>query len=130
VFVHYLIRGVEGGEHSLDRLTRVLALTQQWLGQSPLTLYALGSLESGQIALTVEFDRGATALLGFAQTTPGDAGVDLMLVGNHGTLYHEAGSTPFEAGPEAELPDPLLGVMLRRALASRKPESFGQGAGP
>jgi hypothetical protein len=126
VFLRYLVRGSEGGEAIRERMAQCIALAREWLHQSLVSVYAVGSPESCQVSLTLEFDGGATALLGYASTPPQDAGVDLLLLGNHGALYHEAAASVHAEEAQRSDADADIQAVLQRALHSGRPEPFAE----
>ena len=60
-------------------------------GQPIATLYALGTPDAGQVSLAVQTPEGATALVSAGQAHALGDGIDLMVVGDHGAIYHDAG---------------------------------------
>jgi hypothetical protein len=133
VFVRLTIQGLDRPEAVVSRLAQASSLVQQWLGQPLVQILALGSAESGQAALTLQFEQGATALVSFARGQPRGAGIDLMVLGNHGAIYHDSGTAQSWDEPAAELaekPDPALTALIERALGSHKPEAAGKGDKP
>ena len=93
--------------------------------QEPLErLYAIGTLESGQVSLTLYFRDGATALVSYALGVPRGNRVDLIVVGNRGAMYHDAGSASFsdEAALREGPKDTIVQAAIERALRSGKPE--------
>jgi hypothetical protein len=118
VFVRYLIQGAERDEAILAVLVRAADAARRWLDQSLTQLHAIGSLENGQVSATLQFDRGASAQITFARGSYRQ--LDLMVLGNHGALYHEDsldGSADLEFHPQ-------LRTVLERALRSGRPEDF------
>lgn len=132
VFVRLTWQGLDKPEAMVARLARSVAIVQQWLGQSLEQVYALGAAD-GQVALTLRFREGATALVSFARGQPRGAGLDLMVLGNHGAIYHDAGNADLWDEPAADLsdkPEPAVVALIERALQSHKPEPTGTGAKP
>lgn len=128
VFVRYLYHSPVKGQAVTARLARTVAVVRDWLGQPVERVYALGSAAGRQISLTVECRGGATALVCWAGTPGRGDGVDLMVLGNHGALYHDAGAAdlwdePLPAGDAA--PDQDLVQLIERALRSGQPETVG-----
>jgi hypothetical protein len=125
VFVRYLQQGLDPGEAVVPRLARATAAVRDWLGQPLERLYAVGSADRGQVSLTLQFRGGATALVSYARGEPRGAGVDLMVLGNHGALYHDFGSANGwdETAADDAGPDPTLVTWIDRALRSGKPEA-------
>jgi hypothetical protein len=130
VFVRYLVQGLENAESIFPRLTRISAIVRAWLGQPLERLHALGSTSSGQVALTLQFRDGVTALIIFAQSQPRGAGVDILVIGNHGTLNYDAVSAvSWEESPAAEAPvDPLLYEAIEQSLLSGQPVALSEEA--
>jgi hypothetical protein len=132
VFVRYLVQGVEEPEAVAPRLTQLTAAVRDWLGQPLERAHAVGSTAGGQVALTLQFRDGATALVCFARGRPQGLGADVLVLGNHGALYHDAGAAnPWEEpGPLPDRPDPRLLLVIDRALRSGKPEALSGGGPP
>src|SRR5262249_40064451 len=91
VFVRYTIQGLNKPEAVPPRLAQATTAVQEWLGQPLARIYAVGTAASGQVALTLSFRDGATALVSFAHGQPRGDGIDVMVLGNHGAVYHDAG---------------------------------------
>jgi hypothetical protein len=128
VFVRYLFFGTLPADAVLPRLALLTATVGDWLGQPLERIYAIGSLKSGQVSLTLEYRGGATALVSWAASPPRGAGVDLTVVGNHGALYHDAGNAQLWDEPAtvaAAAPDKGLVGLIDRALRSGRPEPAG-----
>jgi hypothetical protein len=118
VFVRYLFHGTEDANAVVPRLVQLTAVVRDWLGQTLEHVHAVGSAESGQVALTLRFREGGSALVCFARCQPGSWGVDVTVLGNHGALYHDAGSGNLwaeepEAAPQ---PDAALEKLVTQAL--------------
>jgi hypothetical protein len=125
VFVRYLLQGSDKAEAIPGRLAQLTHVVREWLGQPLERLYAIGSVDSGQVSLTLQFREGATALVTFARGQPRGAGVDLLVVGNRGSIYHDAGSASLWDDAAAALPDrpdPAIKEWIEGALRSGKPE--------
>ncbi len=120
VFVRYSLQTTGKTNGAATRLARMTAVARDWLGQELERIYALGSARTGHVTLTLEFRGGATGQITWANGARG--GVDLMLLGNHGALYHDADLD----GPDAEVaakPEPGLLAWVERALRSGQPEA-------
>jgi hypothetical protein len=121
VFVRYLFQGPDEVKVIVPRLAQLTAAVREWLGQTLERVHAVGSVDSGQVALTLQFREGGSALVCFARGKSQGSGVDVTVLGNHGALYHDAGSGNLWA-EEAEAPpqpDPVLEKIITQAL--RKP---------
>jgi len=122
VFVRYTWQGAETGDAIVGRLAQIVASARDWIGQSLSSVYAIGKIELGQVTLTLQFAGGATALVTFARGVR--SGLDLMLVGNHGTLYHDRGAARlWNEPPEFDLPaaDATLIALVQQAVHSPQP---------
>ncbi len=124
VFLRYLIRGNHDAATIGERLAQTVALAGTWLGQSLATVYTLGSLESGHVSVTLAFEAGATALVAYARTPPADAGVDVLLLGNHGALYHEAGPSEYREEAIGRGSDTHVLNLWLRSLQPHQPEAL------
>ena len=127
VFVRYTLQGQDKADSIAARLTQITAAVRQWIGQPLERIYAVGTAESGQVSLTLQFKDGATALVSYAGSRL--SGVDVMVLGNHGALYHDAGSGNQWAEPTAaalDRPDAALLTVIERALRSGKPEALAE----
>lgn len=133
VFVRYTLQGQDKPETIVPRLAQVTAAVRDWLGQPLDRLYATGTVKGGQISLTLQFRDGGTAQVSYARGQSRGSGVDLLVLGNHGAIYHDAGSANLwdePATPLAESPDATLQALIERALKSGKPEPIGTGGKP
>jgi hypothetical protein len=124
VFVRYTLHGLEPPEAVPPRLAQLTAVVRDWLGQPLERIYAVGSANAGQVGLTLQFADGATALVSFARGRPQGPGADVLVLGNHGALVHDAGSADAweEAGDLPDPPEPHLLALIEQALRSGKPE--------
>lgn len=95
VFVRWTVLAARNASQVESILGEMSIRVREWLGAAPDKLYALGKVESGSIALNLEFTTGQTALLtaGLSHT---HTEVDLTLLGSDGTIYHH--EFPFELG--------------------------------
>jgi hypothetical protein len=128
VFVRYLLQTQDKPAAAVSRLAQVIGVVRDWLGQPVERVYAVGPAKSGHVTLTIECQRGATAQVSWTASAPRGGGVDVMVLGNHGALYHDFGTTVLwdeAAGPLADKPDEALTALIERALRSGQPESAG-----
>jgi hypothetical protein len=133
VFVRYLVQSRDPGETVIPRLARLLCVIRAWLGQPLERLYGVGSAAAGQVSLTVQFRDGATALITFSRGQPGGAGVDLLVLGNHGSLAFDAENDAFwEEMPQGgePAPDDCLQAAIEQSLASGRPVSMASEGRP
>lgn len=131
VFVRYfLLLASYKPEGATGRLPRLATAVQEWVGQPLERVYANGW------QLTLQFREGATALVGVAPGRVRDPGivqqqaspvsVDLMVIGNRGTLYHDINSADLleeMATTRDDKVDAKIKDVIEKALRSGKPES-------
>jgi hypothetical protein len=132
VFVRYLWQSPEKFAVA-PRLAQMTAEVRDWLGQTLDRVYAIGTAASGQVSLALQFRGGFSALVSVARGQAHGDGVELLVLGNKGALYHDAGHAVIGAGPapySKEVPDPALVAVIRKALRSGKPEPVASGAEP
>src|SRR4051812_5783699 len=94
VFVRYALQSEDRADAIVPRLAQMTATVREWLAQPLARIYAIGAVAKGQVALTLEFRDGGSALVTWSRTPPRGDGVDLLVLGNHGALAHDAGSAP------------------------------------
>ncbi len=124
VFIRYTLLGPLKQDEMLALLSRMLDAARRWLGQPIGKVYAVGSLEGGQVSLTMQTPDGATALLSVGRTRATGDGIDLMVVGDHGAIYHDAGQGLLGCnGARYQRPgsEPKLLGLIERVLASGRP---------
>lgn len=126
VFARYLLQGPVAAKAVPHFLAQILRTVSSWLGQELHRVYALGSVKGRHVTLTLEYQGGASGQVTWAGN-PGQ-GVDLMLVGNQGALYHDAATQPGEPFPSLPLePAPKnLVAWIERALRTNQPELAGK----
>jgi hypothetical protein len=132
VFVRYTLQGTEPLGSLVPRLVQLTTLVRDWLAQPLERVHAIGSADSGQVALTLQFHEGATAVVSLLRSHPTGPGADVLVIGNHGTLCHDTGmANPWdEPGVLPGPPDVQLQAIIERALRSGKPEPVSGGAAP
>jgi hypothetical protein len=101
----------------VERLANLCSLVTRWLGQPLRQLYTVGSVDRGEMMMTLMFSQGANALVSVGTGDPNQA-IDLLFLGSRGTIQHEA-SVAFSAGKD--LSDPRMMKWIRRALTSNTP---------
>lgn len=125
VFVRYLLNSQAKADTAVNQLALLADAVRGWTGQAVHRVYAIGSPRSGQVSLTVEFRGGATANITWTRSLGRGLGVDLFVLGNHGAMYHDAGTDPLwdeAATPLAGRPNQELVALIDRALRSHRPE--------
>jgi hypothetical protein len=101
----------------LPTMAEALTAAARWFG-SPLTrVYALGTVQAGEITALAEFAAGQTALVTAATLRDPIPLADILVIGNHGTLRHQDHPEAFQPGRA----DPKLARALERSLAAGDP---------
>ncbi len=114
VFVRYLLRSPEKTETTPARLAWLAGIVRDWLGQPLERVYVQGQVKNGHLDVTLEFRDGATAIIHWSAVRDA-AAADVMILGNHGALYHEGDAA--YALPPAK-PDGAIMTLIERALRS------------
>jgi hypothetical protein len=133
VFVRYLLHGRARNEQCLAYLGRMAHAARGWVGQKVVRVFAAGSAATGQLSLTLEHEGGASASLNHvAQDGPGD-GVNILVLGNHGSITYDWG-TGHPAPARADYPQAVQGTkfvdVVARALKSGRPEAVQEDEQP
>lgn len=127
VFVRYTLPQTRKARQSIAQLARMTQAVRVWVGQPLARLYAVGSLKEGPVSLTVQFRDGATALVSIVRGESHGDGVDLLVIGNHGSLHYDSSTAPAWDGgvvhPKGE-PEAKLMSVIERALRSGRPEAL------
>jgi hypothetical protein len=99
-----------------DAVTKLAALAEVvrgWVGQRLDLVYAPGGS-----SLVLRFRGGATALIALVRHLPGERTVDLLILGNHGAIYHDGAYTDESGSAPAS-----VRATIARALSSGRPEA-------
>jgi hypothetical protein len=123
VFVRFTVAASATPQAGLSKLAVLTEAVRHWVGQTPEQIYTVGTLDSGHVSLAVQFRQGATALVSLVRRLPGEGLADLVVLGNHGAIYHEAGPDSWNEEEAERATDPALRGVIERALASGKIES-------
>ncbi len=95
VFVRYHLQGLLTSEgDAASALAKLTATVSEWIGSPAQKLHALGSGKDGatHTALTLRYADGSSALFSECRGAKGAPGINLMILGNKGTLYHSLDS--------------------------------------
>src|SRR5262245_31834333 len=95
LFVRYTATGEAPQHAAVGKLAGLADVVRRWLGQGLDQVYALGGAD-GSLTLALDFQEGATALVCLVPHLPG-GGIDLMLLGNRGAIYHDAADADSDA---------------------------------
>lgn len=133
VFVRYQYHAPLKGQAAVARLAKTTAAVRDWLGAPLERILAQGSSASRHITLLLEFRTGVAGVVTWVGNNGRGGGVDLTLIGNHGTLYHDTGDGPTwdEAyAADDAAPDKDLVAWIERAVKSGRPEPLTPNPSP
>ncbi len=123
VFVRFLVASDANRETQTPLLARLVQTAGEWLGAPPRRLYATVSPLPAGASVSVRFENGATALVSTA--TPGHAGptIDVIVLGNHGAVYHDGFAVAAESAATVVdgHEDPALRAAIEATMRSMKP---------
>ena len=125
VFVRYSLQGLAARQPLVASAGAIAALVRRWVGQPVERVVAVGSEQSGQVAATLLFASGESAVVSCGSGRGPGSGLDLMIVGSRGVAYHDGGAANLwdqDSAPDPGPPDPALAEAIRRSLASGRPE--------
>lgn len=128
VFVRYQLHTQDKPGLGVYHLTQAAGIVRGWIGQALERVYGTGSEKSGSATLTLEFAGGATSFISWTSSPGRGLGIDLVVIGNHGVIYHDSGLAMLwdeNATPAKDAEDDVLRTLIARALASNKPELVG-----
>ncbi|GIW81110.1 MAG: hypothetical protein KatS3mg105_2917 [Gemmatales bacterium] len=122
VFVRCTLLGRDKKDLMIARLAQIVDAVVSWFGQPLHRIYAREA-QARAISLVLDFQGGQTALLSYASSRHRGDGVDLMVIGNHGAIYHDAGTgtlwdAEWQTKPKANA---KTRTMIARAIQSAKP---------
>jgi hypothetical protein len=123
VFIRCFALARDSAADPLRQVAQLAAVIRGWFSVPLHHLHAVGAATEGQIAVTLQFENGANALVVFARCPDGAAGLDWLILGNHGAAYHEAASG--EAAEHFSMPQdcpPEFLSAIQRSLDRGQPE--------
>lgn len=125
VFVRLILQGSDGPDAAVAKLAQLSGLARDWLGQAPQRVYATGGADKGPVSVTWQFADGSTASVSYAHGSRLGDGLDVMVLGNHGALYHDAGAANLWDDPlTVDDGAAATRAVIERALKSGKPEAL------
>jgi hypothetical protein len=98
-----------------------IAMVQRWLRASVRSIYALGGVKYGTVSLQVEFAQGQTALVSAELNHGDERSVQVLCVGQHGTLRFDDFPDPVLLTQPIETTEPRYHRHIERSLASGRP---------
>lgn len=127
VFVRCVASVAPDGD-AVGTAAQIIRATSEWIGSPVRRLYAVESPAPRQNSVSVEFADGAAALVNTTTAAAAGPTIDLIVLGNHGALYHETlaeinreGAAANAAAPGAAA-DSALRVALDKSLRSGQPQ--------
>jgi predicted dehydrogenase len=124
LFVRYSLQRLDPRRRLVDGVAALSGAAIRWVG-GPLDLViAVGSENVGQLSATLVFDTGESAAVTCGRAPGPGSGVDLMIVGSRGAIYHDGGtSVLWPAGvTDTGAGEPRLVEAIARSLASGRAE--------
>src|SRR5262245_39075325 len=90
VFVRCHLQGILEGASIRASLAKVALMVGDWIGEPAHKLFSLSSDRDGkgQTTLLLRYPGGASALVSEGHGSSRGSGVNLMMLGNWGALYH------------------------------------------
>ena len=98
VFVRYSIYGLDPPRRLIDGVAALAGAAIRWVGGQVEFITAVGSETAGQLAATVVFKSGESAVMTCGRAAGPGSGVDVMILGSHGALYHDGGTSVLWVG--------------------------------
>ena len=83
---------IQAGEGASLEPVAIAATTAAaaWIGRSPKTIYAVATSERDAVRLALVFANGASGVVGVSRAGSEPPRLDVMMVGNHGTIYYQS----------------------------------------
>ena len=105
----------------------LVPVVQEWVGGPIQRVYAVESSGHRHAALALQFRNGASALLSSVSPATGDPGLDVLILGNRGGIYHEGltcGPAPGALLPApAERADNAIRKVIETAFRTGQPQA-------
>jgi predicted dehydrogenase len=92
VFLRYTWQTPGGGDKTFEQAAHLAGVFEGWFGQRIRTVYAAHGPGADNVSVTLQFEGGASALLAVVAAKPRGSGIDIMLMGQNGAMYHDTGS--------------------------------------
>jgi hypothetical protein len=122
VFLRCVFNIASEASSLLQPTAEIVALSNGWMPSQPQSIYAQGDVDATQVTVMVKYAAGQMAVLSINRVDT-ETGIDIMLVGNKGVIYHETplgrhylSATPPQLNKLGELSDAIT-----QALASDQP---------
>ena len=122
VFLRCVLNIASEASSLLQPAAEIVVLSNGWMRSQPQSIYAQGGVDATQVTVMVKYAAGQMAMLSINRVDT-ETGIDIMLVGNKGVIYHETplgrhylSATPPQLRNSGELTDAIV-----QALASDQP---------
>ncbi len=122
VFLRCVLNITSEASSLLQPAAEIVALSNGWMPSQPQSIYAQGDVDATQVTVMVKYADGQMTMLSINRVDT-ETGIDIMLVGNKGVIYHETplgrhylSTTPPQLRNSGELSDAIT-----QALASDQP---------
>jgi hypothetical protein len=127
VFVRYSLHGLDPRRRLIDGVAALAGAATRWVGGQVELIIAVGSEKAGQLSATLVFGSGESAAVTCGRAPGPGSGMDLMIVGNRGAVYHDGGSSVLwpVGAMDPGAAEPRLVAAIARSLASGRAEPGG-----
>ena len=122
VFLRCVLNIASEASSLLQPAAEIVALSNGWIPSQPQSIYAQGDVDATQVTVMVKYADGQMTVLSINRVDT-ETGIDIMLVGNKGVIYHETplgrhylSATPPQLNKLGELSDAIT-----QALTSDQP---------
>jgi hypothetical protein len=105
-------------------LLPLAAFAANWIGAAVERVYAVRSTGQNQASVLLEFRSGAAGVVSTLTAGAGGPVLDVLLLGNHGAIYHEGLALGEFTGPVPLVAvGPALGAAIVQSVRSGKPQA-------
>jgi hypothetical protein len=127
VFVRYSLHGLDPRRRLVEGVAALAGAATRWVGSQVELIVAIGSENAGQLSATLVFGSGESAAVTCGRAAGPGSGVDLMIVGNRGAVYHDGGTSVLwpSGATDPGAGEPSLVEAIARSLASGRAEPGG-----
>lgn len=118
VFVRANLQLIADHGHLVRLAAEALGTASKWMAAPVRSVYAQGGVRQGFISLMAEFDAGQSALLAVELTHGQPAEVQVLVVGQHGTLRFDDFPEPLQLSAAEPSPSAQSMRLIEASLAN------------
>ena len=134
VFVRLTVTVPPAGADTWAVLAALVPAVQGWVGVPIQRLYAVETAPRHHSVLALQFQGGPSALLSSVSPAPAGPGLDVLILGNRGCLYHDGlmCGAPQGVGLTAspQRPDDPIRRVIQTSLRTGRPQALPPGEKP